>query len=215
MVAGKLHLAPSLLETDNSGENLREIGQRTEGYSGADLQAVVYNAQLEAIHDVLGDIELSDPNKGGDAKQGGSGSKAGKDKGIPDFSHFRYGDPVASPADPGKPIPSSQLTERAMIAQKIAALQTLRRKQKQLQRPNSSHNDDERDGQADDDSNERKDPEIQWKHIESALTTGRSSISAQDRVRLERIYREFVDGRDGNLPNGQGGTEIGGRSSLM
>ncbi|KAJ4370550.1 Peroxisome biosynthesis protein pex1 [Neocucurbitaria cava] len=232
-VTRKLHLAPSVLESSHhSGENLREIAQRTEGYSGADLQAVVYNAQLEAIHDVLGDTDLGDPTKsgGGDAKKNKNGTTssaaAGKSSSaIPEFTHFRYGDDEPSDATTSSSTPalktSAQLTERALIAQKIAALQALRRKQKQLQRPNSSHhqhhNDDEKDGDDGDDdgNNERKDPQIQWKHIEHALATGRSSISAQERTRLERIYREFVEGRDGDLPNGQGGTEIGGRSSLM
>jgi peroxin-1 len=216
-VTRKLNLAPSLLESDQSGENLREIARRTEGYSGADLQAVVYNAQLEAIHDVLGDTDLGDPTKSGAAKgngSNGSNGKQDKEKGIPDFTHFRYGDAASGPSDPSKPIPSSQLTERAMIAQKIAALQALRRKQKALQRPSSSHNDDKEANSREDDG-ERKDPQIQWKHIDSSLDTTRSSISAQERHRLERIYREFVDGRDGDLPSGQGGNEIGGRSSLM
>jgi peroxin-1 len=216
-VTRKLHLAPSLLESDHSGENLREIARRTEGYSGADLQAVVYNAQLEAIHDVLGDSDLGDPTKSGGAKKNGTSDSTGqqsKDKGIPEFTHFRYGDPASDSGDSNKPLPSSQLTERAMIAQKIAALQALRRKQKALQRPNSSHNEDaEKNGIEDD--GERKDPQIQWKHIDSSLETTRSSISAQERRRLERIYREFVEGRDGDLPSGQGGNEIGGRSSLM
>ncbi|EAT88758.2 hypothetical protein SNOG_03553 [Parastagonospora nodorum SN15] len=202
----KLNLAPSLLTSDTSGSNLREIARRTEGYSGADLQAVVYNAQLEAIHDVLGDADLT-----ADSSAKKSDSKD-KDKTIPEFMHFRYGDDPSS-LDPATPIPSAQLTERAMIAQKIAALQTLRRKQKALQRPSSSHND--KDEVDKDDDGERKDPQIQWKHIDSSLGTTRSSISAQERVRLMRIYREFVDGRDGDLPSGQGGSEIGGRSSLM
>jgi peroxin-1 len=216
-VTRKLNLAPSLLESDNSGENLREIARRTEGYSGADLQAVVYNAQLEAIHDVLGDTDLGDPTKSGAAKKNGTGDSNGKqdkEKGIPEFTHFRYGDPASEPSDSSKPLPSSQLTERAMIAQKIAALQALRRKQKAMQRPNSSHNEDAEKNNNEDDG-ERKDPQIQWKHIDSSLETTRNSTSSQERMRLERIYREFVDGRDGDLPSGQGGNEIGGRSSLM
>ena len=32
---------------------LRSLAERTEGYSGADLQALLYNAQLEAIHDAI------------------------------------------------------------------------------------------------------------------------------------------------------------------
>jgi peroxin-1 len=213
-VTRKLNLSPSLLESDNSGENLREIARRTEGYSGADLQAVVYNAQLEAIHDVLGDTDLGDPTKSNGAKKNDTNGKAGTEKGIPEFTHFRYGDPASESSDASKPLPSSQLTERAMIAQKISALQALRRKQKALQRPTSSHNEQDDIKNIEDDG-ERKDPMIQWKHIDSSLETTRNSTSAQERMRLERIYREFVDGRDGDLPSGQGGNEIGGRSSLM
>jgi peroxin-1 len=217
----KLHLAPSLLSTGSEGENLREIAQRTEGHSGADLQAVVYNAQLEAIHDALGDSELGDPTKSGnDAKNSSNSNTSGsnKESRIPSFTHFRFGDPNSAP-DPSKPLPSSQLTERALIAQKITALQTLRRKQKQMQqqqqqRPGSKagqeDNETGKEGEG-----ERTEPQIAWKHIESSLASTRSSISRQERRRLEGIYREFVVGRNGEMPSGQGGSEIGGRSSLM
>lgn len=228
-VTRKLHLAPSLLESTPTGENLREIAQRTEGYSGADLQAVVYNAQLEAIHDVLGDTDLGDPTKSASAggkKSSSSGGKSSKDKGIPEFTHFRYGDPEPDTLGTASAHSTSSLaTERALIAHKISALQALRRKQKLLQRPSSRDNANANSSDANtagghaaggaDEDDERKDPQIQWKHIERSLESGRSSISAQERHRLERIYREFVEGRDGDLPNGQGGTEIGGRSSLM
>jgi peroxin-1 len=203
----KLNLAPSLLESDEGGENLREIARRTDGYSGADLQAVVYNAQLEAIHDVLGDADVTTTADDGKQKKNADG-----EKGIPEFTHFRYGDDPASTSDS---MSGKQLTERAMIAQKIASLQTLKRKQKALQRPGSSHNSGKDGEGGKQDDGERKDPQIQWKHIDSSLGTTRSSISAQERTRLMRIYREFVEGRDGDLPSGQGGNEIGGRSSLM
>ena len=207
-VTRKMHLAPSVLSTEPSGENLREIAQRTEGYSGADLQAVVYNAQLEAIHDVLGDTDLSAPSKNKTSSSGGDA------KGIPEFSYFRYGEDTSPAATTSSLSASHQLTERALVAQKIQALQALRRKQKALTRPQSSGKDD-KDEDLGEEEQERKEPEIKWKHIESSLSSGRSSISAQERQRLARIYREFVEGRDGNLPSGQGGNEIGGRSSLM
>jgi peroxin-1 len=206
----KLNLAPSLLESDEGGENLREIARRTDGYSGADLQAVVYNAQLEAIHDVLGDADITTTADDGKQKKNTDG-----EKGIPEFTHFRYGDDPASTSPSSDSMESKQLTERAMIAQKIASLQTLKRKQKALQRPGSSHNSGKDGEGGKQDDGERKDPQIQWKHIDSSLGTTRSSISAQERTRLMRIYREFVEGRDGDLPSGQGGNEIGGRSSLM
>ncbi|KAF2732272.1 peroxisome biosynthesis protein-like protein (PAS1/Peroxin-1) [Polyplosphaeria fusca] len=210
-VTRKLRLAHSVLQTGNEGENLREIAQRTEGYSGADLQAVVYNAQLEAIHDVLGDTELGDPTKGGTKKEGAS-SEATKGGRIPEFTHFQFGDADTTPGDSDKSLPSSQLTERAMIAQKITALQAIRKKQKQMQHPRPGSGD--KDDMIKEET-ERTEPEIEWKHIESSLSTTRSSISAQERRRLEGIYSEFVDGRNGDLPSGQGGTEIGGRTSLM
>lgn len=216
-VTRKLHLAPSILETGHEGENLREIARRTEGYSGADLQAVVYNAQLEAIHDVLGDTELGDPTRGGAKNKATSdgASKPGKEDRIPEFTHFRFGDETPTPPDPSKHIPSSQPTERALIAQKIAALQALRRKQKQLQHQQRPGSKDEDKVAKEGDDVDRKEPQIHWKHIESSLATTRGSISAQERRRLQGIYREFVVGRNGEMPSGQGGTEIGGRTSLM
>jgi peroxin-1 len=33
--------------------DLSDYAERTEGYTGADLQALTYNANLEAIHDVM------------------------------------------------------------------------------------------------------------------------------------------------------------------
>lgn len=215
-VTGSLHLAPSVLETGESGQNLREIARRTEGYSGADLQAVVYNAQLEAIHDVLGDSDLGDPTKTGAKKDGAangtSKSSSERDSRVPQFTHFRMGDALADD-DADKPLPSSALTERARIASNIAALQAMRKKEKQLQHQRLGHEEKGEEQKAEE--LERKEPEIQWKHIESSLATTRSSISAQERRRLEGIYREFLVGRNGDMPNGQGGTEIGGRTSLM
>ncbi|ELU42144.1 cell polarity protein [Rhizoctonia solani AG-1 IA] len=41
----KIALAPGL--------DLKEVARRTEGFSGADLQALVYNAQLEVVHEEL------------------------------------------------------------------------------------------------------------------------------------------------------------------
>jgi peroxin-1 len=56
---------------------------------------------------------------------------------------------------------------------------------------------------------------VRWEHVERSLASTRSSLSSTERRRLEGIYREFVDGRDGEMPNGEATNEIGGRSSLM
>ena len=85
-----------------------------------------------------------------------------------------------------------------------------------LARPQSSGGkDDAPEDEGGEGEKERTEPQIKWPHILSSLESGRSSISAQERQRLARIYREFVEGRDGNMPSGQGGSEVGGRTSLM
>ncbi|EXM08832.1 Peroxisome biosynthesis protein pex1 [Fusarium odoratissimum] len=50
------------LDEDLEGEldnRLRDVASRTQDYSGADLQALISNAQLEAIHQYLGDMDTS------------------------------------------------------------------------------------------------------------------------------------------------------------
>ena len=214
-VTRKLRLAYNVLSADSHGENLREIAQRTEGYSGADLQAVVYNAQLEAIHDVLGDVQdIGETGKGKGVNGSNNTAKSwGASKSVPDFVHFRFGDSL-TPSDENQPPTSAELTERATIAAKLASLQSIRRKQKLLQY--QSHQPQDADTSNDkEDRAENKEPEIQWRHIKSSLATTRSSISPEERRRLAGIYKEFIVGRNGELPSGQGGSEIGGRTSLM
>lgn len=62
---------------------------------------------------------------------------------------------------------------------------------------------------------EKEDILITWHHVETSLKTTRPSISPQEQIRLRKIYDEFVGDRNGEMPSGQGSTEIGGRSSLM
>lgn len=51
-VSRKLHLSPSV--------NLDKLADQTEGYSGADIQAVMYNAQLEVVHESIAKVPASD-----------------------------------------------------------------------------------------------------------------------------------------------------------
>jgi peroxin-1 len=211
-VTRKLRLAQSLLTTGDEGENLREIALRCEGYSGADLQAVVYNAQLEAIHDVLGDQDLSSAALKSKKRANGTTTSTDHKIGIPDFSYFRIADELSSDT---LQTSSTALTERAVIAANISSLQTLRRKQKQLQHQQSHSSSQLENEQHHNDEPEQREPTIQWRHIRAALATTRSSISARERNRLAAIYREFVEGRSGEMPNGEAGRDVGGRTSLM
>ncbi|KAI9850278.1 MAG: Peroxisome biosynthesis protein pex1, partial [Pleopsidium flavum] len=85
----KLKISPEVLEDRSGHKGLGEVARRTEGYSGADLQALIYNAQLEAIHDVLGDHGANSQVNGKidkDRKQGITLSM------NLDFIQFRFGE---------------------------------------------------------------------------------------------------------------------------
>jgi peroxin-1 len=219
-----------------------EVAKRTEGYSGADLQALVYNAQLEAVHEALGDIGEAMTKFGTNSSSSsainttatttngtGSSSKSGL-KRTPDFDFFRLGDNAAQ-ADAPSPSPK-WLAERATVAARLREMQATRRKAvaarkaamlevSQSQSQHAQHSADSADDPFDDEAGEGKEddrsaePTVFWRHVLKSIGTTRSSISPEERRRLQRIYGEFVTGRSGDLPSGEGGTEIGGRTSLM
>jgi len=197
----KLHLGDEVLE------NLSDIASRTEGYSGADLQALVYNAHLEAIHDVLGD---EDPTTSHGAKRTNGIATGAK------YTSFLYGmeeDRVANSDRLKSGHNASQaFADRAAILQKLQEIKTAKRAAKMALRGSSNATNGEKDKG---EEKETQDVVIGWKHIRKALGETRASISAQEKRRLGAIYREFVDGRDGQMRDGEGGREIGGRTSLM
>lgn len=219
-VSTKLHLTP---EVEN---RLLSVAQRTDGFSGADLQALMYNAHLEAIHDLLGDTKTADKTKGmtnGTRESGSSNSSSsrrrkrhGNDK--HDFVQFLYSPEEDTRAK--KILTSSAMDSRAAIATKLDELKLARKREKAAlkqtfasRRASLAGTDDQEPGTP---AGENKEEVIiEWRHMEKSLATTRSSISPDERKRLAAIYREFVVGRNGEMPNGDGGREIGGRTSLM
>ncbi|CAI7673341.1 unnamed protein product [Penicillium manginii] len=186
---------------------LDEIAARTEGLSGADLQAVVYNAHLEAVHDALGD-------RTGDEKPGAKSSatkNASTGSSNRSFIQFLYSSQEEATG-------SSSLPSPAVVAAKLEAIKNSRRRQRQIENGTASNGPaaapatNGADGSADE---MRDEIIVRWEHVERSLASTRSSLSSTERRRLEGIYREFVDGRDGEMPNGEATNEIGGRSSLM
>lgn len=223
----KLKLDHSILSSSLTHQSLHEVARRTDGYSGADLQAVVYNAHLEAIHDILGDHDNSDQTTTGekykDKAKHPSKASSRASAANPDFIQFRFGADLDSQETASRAAlgttRSQQLAERAAIVAKLAAIKTAQRNQRLLRRAgNDPHHPSHDQGTQHDGPKDGKDARevvIAWKHLEASLASTRSSISAAERRRLEGIYREFVVGRNGEMPNGQGPTEVGGRSSLM
>ncbi|KAK3677703.1 Peroxisome biosynthesis protein pex1 [Recurvomyces mirabilis] len=207
-------------------QTLGEVAERTEGYSGADLQAVLYNAHLEAIHDVLGADAGAQQDFGGKKKNGTEHGRRGR---AQDFTYFRLRDDDDDDNAGSTPSPAAVAAERAQIAAQLSALHLARRKAKaerhasqtrQNQRPGSSAGAPIPNGfqamQKEEDKHPRTaEPIIIWRHLEKSLQTSRPSISGQERERLGRVYREFISGRSGEMADGQGPTEVGGRTSLM
>ena len=227
-VGTKLHLTP---EVEN---RLLSVAQRTEGLSGADLQALMYNAHLEAIHDLLGDkSSISEPSKSKELPNGTTTnnskdpskrrSKKHTSHTKHDFIQFLYSPEEDALAKKSLATGAGATDSKAAIAAKLDELKLMRKREKAALRntyarrtstSSSANLDNDEDK---DDTEGKSDVQvlIEWRHMEKSLATTRSSISPQERRRLAAIYREFVVGRNGEMPSGQGGSEVGGRTSLM
>ncbi|KAF4631722.1 hypothetical protein G7Y89_g6409 [Cudoniella acicularis] len=190
----KLRLSEDVIDA------LPEIASRTEGYSGADLQALIYNAHLEAIHDVLGDHDQHDV---GAKRTNGTNGATPTNK---NFIQFRYGeeeDRAENEArSKGGNNKSKLLAERSAISSKLAEIKAAKRRAKAAQKGQIEGRGGEKGGQREE--KEQQEVVIAWKHVEKSLQSTRASISAQDRVRLAAIYREFVVGRNGEMKSGEG-----------
>lgn len=212
-IGRKAKVSEAVLQSD---DELAEIAKRTDGFSGADLQALVSNAQLEAIQDVLKDTDGVGGSSGGSKSRSGQRHGAGRNSGssVLNFVQFRYGDDSSS-EEQGRlgSTRSSELAQQAMIAAKLESIKLSRKRAKQHRGPSSTA--DQYEAKPNGKDAQQKEVIIQWRHLIKALDGTRTSIGWEQRSLLERIYREFVVGRSGEMRDGQASMEIGGRSSLM
>ncbi|KAF9495315.1 AAA-domain-containing protein [Pleurotus eryngii] len=169
-VAGKVKLAPSV--------NLDEIAEATEGYSGADLQALLYNAYLEVVHQAISNLPAADV-------------PSNRDEAPIEYTI------VGGPKEGSKV--ASKATEMA-----------LQRRLRQIQSTSTSRTNTQRAPPA-----APKQHEITQEHLRSILKTSRPSVSPEEHQRLDRIYRDFIGDRSGDLPVPPDGVGIGNRVSLM
>jgi peroxin-1 len=201
----------------DSEDELWELAQRTEGFSGADMQALMSNAQLEAIHDVLNDDSSSGKSRGNvrKSRQGDMAQNAS----LPPrkIMQFRYGPDEAGSesAKRNGATKAAELAERASIVAKLDGLKLARKKARQQKLETRSGHAAVNGTEGDKTAANGGEVIIELRHIASALSNTRPSISVDERRRLERIYHEFVVGRSGEMRDGQASMEIGGRSSLM
>ncbi|KAL1923883.1 uncharacterized protein VTP21DRAFT_6918 [Calcarisporiella thermophila] len=167
--------------------DLRNYSRRSEGFTGADLQAFLYNAYLEAIHDCVSAESLSRTRK-----------LEGEEEEMA-FTAFE--------SIEGEGVKSQNITvaERGLISRRLGLIR------KGLSR---NHTDTTTTSNPIADL-QKKTAVITEQHLEKSLAATRPSITPQEHQRLDAIYREFVSGRNGEMPTGEGVKEIGKRSTLM
>ncbi|KAJ5347136.1 uncharacterized protein N7506_000389 [Penicillium brevicompactum] len=197
-------VSEKLKMSDEVASRLDDIAAQTEGFSGADLQAVVYNAHLEAVHDALGD-RTADTAKPGTKSSANSANASSKS-----FIQFLYSSSEEASGSVSMPPP-------AVVSAKLEAIKNSRRRQRQLEQGSAGSTGPAPVANGPEPAADelREDIIVRWEHVERSLNTTRSSLSAPERRRLQGIYREFIAGRNGEMPNGEAANEIGGRTSLM
>ncbi|KAF5027088.1 hypothetical protein F66182_800 [Fusarium sp. NRRL 66182] len=185
-------------------DRLRDIAARTQDYSGADLQALISNAQLEAIHEYLEEHEAStNPTTKTNGKA--QGTEVSRRTSILQFQFGEADDLTDSVRSNLRP---NSLAEYEAI---MSRLRSSKKSARQARR-----------GLPVEDRQKSKDkvqirPEVRlgWRHLQTSLNVSRASIKTDEKQRLSLVYDEFVNGRAAELRNGQGGTAVGSRGTLM
>ncbi|OWB67036.1 hypothetical protein B5S33_g298 [[Candida] boidinii] len=186
--------------------DLSVIAENSEGFSGADLQAVAYNAYLKAIHEKFESEELSLKSK----DVGSSSSDADNNSSVKFFEISNEKDKLNKNIfnKPGELLKISKKLELILNNSKISneeKVNSIEDLEKETKTSKSS-------SKIADDKNKVI---ITQKDLEFSLSETKPSISNTEFVKLQKIYSQFVDGRDGNMPDGQPSNDIGGRTTLM
>ncbi|RPD58266.1 AAA-domain-containing protein [Lentinus tigrinus ALCF2SS1-7] len=176
--------------------DLAALAEATDGFSGADLQALVYNAHLEVVHDAIATLP-----EAGDAKPK-NGRVLNLDDGLP----VKYTVLGGQEGEGGRVL--SRAEESAF--------------QRRLQRilsgagtdPGKARERDAGPSKGADMTKSRARHEISHGHLERVLQITRPSVPGEERERLRRIYGAFVSDRSGDLPVPPEAGGVGKRVSL-
>lgn len=178
-LSGKMHLAAEV--------DLAVLASRTAGFSGADMQALLYNAHLGAIHDALARSELSEKSQT-DSRPRDAGMQ---------FTRIHLD--KLSGVNGSASAAATTSAERAAVDAKIRSIVETTAADsdtKTSTTTSNGHGSASADGAG-------VEIAITWRNLDASLSTTRPSISQQERARLDAVYRAFVDGRSADgLPNG-------------
>ncbi|PWN50524.1 AAA-domain-containing protein [Violaceomyces palustris] len=197
-VSTKVHLDPSV--------DVRKWAERTEGFSGADLQALLYNAHLETIHESIAAATA--------VKEGGK--EGGKE--IQGEKRLKFA-PISTNkgSGSGKTLSGAerQALERRLELMlnnnRAARVASATSAKKGLAGSGDAGVKEVGDGSA----RGKQKTLVEDRHLETSLKSTRPSVPAEEQARLRRIYKSFAGERDADFPGGEASDQIGARSSLM
>lgn len=180
-VSRKVSLSPAV--------DLQRWAQETDGMSGADLQALLYNAHLETIHASIAASARPDADDDSTSK-----TKAGE-RGL------RFVDLKTAAAN--QAVPALSNAERTTLTRRLE-----RMLDSGPALPSASPAEQTR-------SERKAKVLVTDEHIARSLKTTRPSVPREEQERLRRIYAAFAGERDAVFPSGEASQEIGARESLM
>ncbi|KAJ2521002.1 Peroxisome biosynthesis protein pex1 [Coemansia sp. RSA 1939] len=160
-LARRLRVAPDV--------DWRALADAADGFSGADLQALVYNAFLESVHAMPSPADAT------------TGAGNAEDPRLPDFEILSslHGTNSQSPAG---------AEERARIADRLL----------RLVRMSSDDGSVPAGTSVSAAAAAPEPPTVAMRFFTDALAYTHPSMAAADRLRLDSIYRSFVDGKKGS-----------------
>jgi len=171
--------------------DLAYYAERTEGLSGADLQAFLYNAHLESIHGAIAIDSFEARSKETDKPQDAKSSFVmfGGDYGVEKKAPLTLAE-------------RGQIDSRLNMIKKAYSGQSSTKKNK-LARQQVQQIEDKKHSAV-----------ITLDHLNKSLKNTRPSNTIEEHIRLKAIYDEFVTGRTGELPSGEAAKGIGKRTTL-
>ncbi|KAF9116910.1 Peroxisome biosynthesis protein pex1 [Mortierella sp. AM989] len=197
--------------------DLMECARRTDGLTGADLQAVLYNAHLEAIRVAIEKDEAIKKERQSSSGDAGSSSPVigGANSNQTDGKLMRFvslGGKGAGGAGKANHKVNLTLAERGHISQRLGLIAKGMNAAREAASASAKDTDSEEN--LADKAPKGSRPIITAEHLEVSLNNTRSSITPEESQRLDLIYNEFVGDRTGEMSNGTGSHELGQRTTL-
>lgn len=187
--------------------DLEAWAKRTDGFSGADLQALVYNANLEAIHEGMNQI--------GEMKKDKQGTGQGEQNGSANVRFISFGGQKASKSTTlsGAERQALQRRMELILGNARGEQQGKGQDRRQVEANGvQEKTDGDRSGE---DGTDKGTVVVTEAHLQKCLRTTRQSVPRNEQQRLRAIYQQFVGERSGNFPKGEASHEVGARQSLM